>query len=351
MSLRDVAGHRALKELIARAVDRASLPPSLLFVGPDGVGKRLVATAVAQALNCATPFRSVATESSIQEADGLPVDGCGTCPSCDRILREVHPDVVVVRPGDNGSITIDAVRQVVGQAMYRPFEGRRRVVVFDDADRLVPQAQNALLKTLEEPTDSSQFVLVTSRPDTLLATVRSRCQRLTFGQLSPTEVAGVLARCHGFSEHAARVAAESSGGSVGQALLLASGGLTEAREAATALLQIVAGARDVKTRLEGAKALMVGKTPGRGGGGGQRQTLVRRLRALATILRDAALLASGGDPRAVANTDAFDRLEPLARVIGAQRGVKGYAVIDEAIAAAEGNASPKVVADWVACRL
>lgn len=355
MSLREIAGHRALKALIARAIERASLPPSLLFAGPDGVGKRLVATAVAQTLNCPTPVRPSAegasTRGSDEVLDAYAVDGCGTCASCTRIFREVHPDVVVVRPGENGAITIDAVRHAVGQAVYRPFEGRRRVVVVDDADRLVPQAQNALLKTLEEPPDSSQFVLVTARPDTLLATVRSRCQRLTFGRLSPEEISGVLMRGHRFDEPAARAAAASSGGSVGQALLLASGELTEARDAAAALLETVARARDMATRLEGAKALLAGKKTGRAGAGGQRQALLRRLRALASLLRDTALVASGGDRVTLANIDLPDRLDPLSRVFDSTRGVKGFAVVDEAIAAAEGNVSPKVVADWVACRL
>jgi DNA polymerase-3 subunit delta' len=354
MSFREIAGHRALTELIARAIDRGSLPPSLLFVGPDGVGKRLVATAVAQTLNCATPTRRPATSSAAQgdvPSGEYPLDGCGTCASCERIVREVHPDVLVVRPGENGAIPIDAVRHAVGQAVYRPFEGRRRVVVVDDADRLVPHAQNALLKTLEEPPDSSQFILVTARPDTLLATVRSRCQRLTFGQLGPADISDVLTRVHGFDEPSARAAAASAGGSVGQALLLASGELTEAREAAATLLETVARARDMSTRLEGAKVLVAGKKSGRSGVGGQRQILVRRLRALASLLRDTSLVASGGDGAALANSDLPDRVASLSRVFDPARGVKGFAVVGEAIVAAEGNASPKVVADWVACQL
>src|SRR5262249_18223427 len=157
---RDVAGHRRLLALISRSIERDTLPPSLIFAGPAGVGKRLVATSVAQALNCLEPVRS--------NQSGLPLDACGKCASCPRIERGVHPDVIVVVPGENGNIRIDQVRDPIDRAGYRPFEGRRRVVIIDDADRLMPQAQNALLKILEEPPSSSAFILITATPDVLL---------------------------------------------------------------------------------------------------------------------------------------------------------------------------------------
>ena len=105
-----------------------------------------------------------------------------------------HADVLLIEPGETGAIKIDQVRDAIERAAYRPFEGRRRVVIVDDADTVSPEAQNALLKTLEEPPAASTFVLVTSRPDMLLPTVRSRCQQLRFGRLSPSDVASVLMR-------------------------------------------------------------------------------------------------------------------------------------------------------------
>src|SRR6185436_2420412 len=107
---------------------------------------------------------------------------------------------------------------VIDRAGYRPFEGRRRVVIVDEADAMVAQAQNALLKTLEEPPSASIFLLVSSMPDALLPTVRSRCPKLRFGTLSPTEVAQVLVRDHGYAEADARAAAVDAAGSVGRAL-------------------------------------------------------------------------------------------------------------------------------------
>ena len=149
-----------------------------------------------QALNCLQPLASDRLEPASAPVDPargrVEFDACGTCAACQRILRGAHPDVMMVEPGDKGSIKIEQVRDIIDRAAYRPFEGRRRVVIIDDADALVDQAQNALLKTLEEPPNASNFLLVTSRPDAMLPTVRSRCPLLRFRPLSPEEVALAL---------------------------------------------------------------------------------------------------------------------------------------------------------------
>ena len=336
MPFLDVVGHGALVQLISRAVCRETLPPSLLFAGPDGVGKRRVAMALAQVQNCLTP-----TETAT-----CAVDACGVCDACSKIARGSFTDVLEVEPGDAGSIAVDQVRQVVRQAAYRPFEGRRRVVVIRDADRLVSAAQNALLKTLEEPAASSQFILVTARPGMLLSTVRSRLQRLTFGQLTTNEIEAILVR-EGVDGRTARVSAATAGGSAGRALASASGDLVEARDAAVAFLREVATAHDARQRLEAAKEL-VGRSRS---AGALRQALTRRLQALTSLVRDVELLSVGSDAAALANADIADRLEPLSPAYGRTRGVDGFAAVGRALEAVERNVSPKVVADWLACHL
>ena len=182
MPLRDITGHQRLVELLGRSIAGGTLPPSLLFAGPAGATKRQTALAVAQTLNCLDLRR-------VTDASGQPItDACGICASCVRIQRGVHPDVVIVEPGDTGAIRIDQIREVVERTAYRPFEGRRRVVVIDEADALMAPAQNALLKTLEEPPSLSAFILVTTRPDMLLPTVRSRCIRLLFTEPGAEEI-------------------------------------------------------------------------------------------------------------------------------------------------------------------
>ena len=338
MPLRDVIGHTRLVGLLARAVARDTLPPALLLAGPAGVGKRRVAVAVASAINCLDPVTGGALER----------DACGKCAACTRIERGVHPDVVLLEPGDTGTIKIEAVRDVIDRAGFRPFEGRRRVVVIDEADALVSQAQNALLKTLEEPPSASSFMLVSSLPDALLATVRSRCPRLRFGPLPVADVAAALVRDHGFEAGEARAAADAANGSIGGALAAQGADLVGARETATALLRQMARGGDTARRLDWAKALSPQKssTPA-----AERDQLAACLRALSSLLRDLGVLVSRVDAAALANGDMAGELETMSRSYNADRSLRAYAAVDRALAALERNASPKIVADWLVLEL
>ncbi|HEX6463908.1 MAG TPA: DNA polymerase III subunit delta' [Vicinamibacterales bacterium] len=326
-----VTGHRPLLELLARAVSRGTVPPTLMFAGPEGVGKRLTAIALAQALNCESP-----------EPFDKGTDACGKCQACTRIARGVHADVLVVEPGESGSIKIDQVREAIDRAAYRPFEGRRRLVIIDSADALVGEAQNALLKTLEEPPPSSVFVLVTARPDLLLQTVRSRGHRLRFGALSESDVAAVLMKDHGFGDADAHAAASTSEGSIGHALEENSEEAVEARETATRVLQAAASSTDPRRRLEGARALA---------GSGDREEVWRRLLALSSLLRDMSVLASRADQHVLANADLKPQLQALLRAFDAGRTVRAFTAVDRALAAIDRNGSPKIVADWLALQL
>jgi len=332
MPFRPIAGHRPLLELLARATARATLPQSLLFAGPAGVGKRLTALALAQALNCDNPSTYT---------DGI--DACGSCKPCTRIAKGVHADVLMVEPGETGTIKIEQIREVVDRAGYRPFEGRRRVVIVDDADALGIPAQDAVLKTLEEPPSTSVFVLVTDRPDVLLPTVRSRCQRLRFGPMDVADVAAILVRDHEMSSTEAHAAAAASGGSVGRAVAASADEAMEARDAAALLLKGAASSTDPRRRLDGAKALV--------GGGGDRDELSRRLLAMSSLLRDIGLLHARADARTLANADLKPQLDSLTRAYDGDRALRAFAAVDRAIDALERNASPKIVADWLALNL
>lgn len=369
MPFRDLIGHRRLVVLLSESVNRESLPPSLIFSGPAGIGKRLAATATAQALNCVAPTlvenmrngrgqqpagASGPSKRPPAKLAGTPeealqdvMDACGTCPACTRIARGIHPDVLVVEPDDSGSIKIEQVREVIEGAAYRPFEGRRRVVIFDEADSLLTSAQSALLKTLEEPPPSSVFFLVTSRPDMLLPTVRSRCCELRFRSLGPRDIAAALVR-RGRSDGEAQAVAAVAGGSLGRALAASAGELVEAREVAERTLACAAASDDPRQRIEGAKNLLA--TTG-AGGAADRAQLASYLRAMESLLRDVELLAARADVRALANADVQPAIERLARAFQGERGMRAFAAVDRALMALDRNAGVKVVADWLVLQL
>jgi len=334
---RTIVGHSRLLSLVARVIARDSMPPALLLAGPPGIGKRLTAVAIAQAINCLQP----------QSPKGFERDACGECAPCRRIARGIHPDVIVVEPGEMGTIKIEQLREVIDRTQYRPFEGRRRVVIINEADAAGDDAQSALLKTLEEPPPASIFILVSSMPDALLPTVLSRCPRLRFGPLTPNEVASALVQDHGYSEQEARIAAAESDGSIGRALEARSEELTDSRDAARRILEETARNSDPVRRINLARALAEGK----GSPAEERNRLAVRLRSLGSLLRDVGIIATRADRAMLANTDLEKPLEQLASSFDAQRSMRAYAAVDRALAALDRNASPKVVADWLLLEL
>ena len=337
-----LVGHHAVLRLLSRAIARETLPPALLFAGPEGIGKRRAARAAAEAFNCLNPKRG----------DAFERDACGECEACRRIARGVHPDVIIVEPGDTGVIKIEQIRDIVDRSAYRPFEGRRRVVIVDQADAMMAPAQSALLKTLEEPPSASVFLLITSMPDALLATVRSRCPQLRFSSLTETEVAKVLMQQHAYSEPDARVAAVEGDGSVGRALAVRAGELAEARQAALSFLDRMGRTADAASRMESAKGLLIGKgASSKVGLAGERDLLAGCLRSVASLLRDMGVMTMQAGPEGLANPDLRDDLQRLARTYDAGRSARAVAAVDEALAALQGHASPKIVVDWLALQV
>jgi len=234
----------------------------------------------------------------------------------------------------------------VERAAYRPFEGRCRVVIIDAAEALVSQAQNALLKTLEEPPSASVFILVTAQPDLLLPTVRSRCPRLRFGPLPDEIIVSALVRS-GSTEARARSVVQNAEGSLRRAQELVAEDLIEGREVAQRLLLQAAATADPRRRLESAKDL-VAQT---GSGSGDRDEMAVHLRSIGSLLRDAELIASRADVRALANPDLMTTLERLAETYQGARGHQAFAAVDQALAALDRNAGVKIVADWLLLHL
>jgi DNA polymerase-3 subunit delta' len=283
--------------------------------------------------------------SPVLNRGGLATDACGVCRSCDRVERDVHVDVLSLTPDERASIKIEVVREMLERTSFRPFEGRRRIVIIRDADTLEVASQNALLKSLEEPPNSTVFVLTTAVPGALLPTVRSRCMRLLFGRLTEREVADVLVRDRGMSQREALAAAALSDGRVGEALALGSTDVAVLRETALLLLRQAASS-GAQSKLQAAAVLSGGSKKER-----PREDVALILRMLASMLRDIELLNTSADAHALANAAIADDIASLTRNYGGGRAREAFAAVDRAITALERNAGTKVVSEWLALQL
>ena len=218
--LSQVLGHRQVLNTLVAANASGTVHHALLFAGPLGVGKATVARAFSALVNC--------TGQGPRDPNGQPLDACGVCRSCRRMLAEpgepgshesVHPDLLHLQP-DGKAIKIDQVREILKVVPYPPLEARVRFVVIDPAESMTVPAANALLKTLEEPPSSTQFILISAQPDALLSTIRSRCQRISFGRLTDTEVMEGLGRHSEAKGETASTMTSMADGSLGGALAL-----------------------------------------------------------------------------------------------------------------------------------
>jgi DNA polymerase-3 subunit delta' len=196
MALKDIIGQERALGILRGCIAKDRIPHAMLFAGDEGIGKRLAALNFAKTLNCqkkdsASPLLFDKTRDS-NNLDANQIDACDKCPSCLKIDKESHPDVSIIAPeGEGGQITVSSIRQLEESLSYKPFEGKWKVAIIDNADRLNPSAANAFLQTLEEPSEQSVLILISSRPDMILPTIRSRCQRINFAPL-PTETMSIL---------------------------------------------------------------------------------------------------------------------------------------------------------------
>jgi DNA polymerase-3 subunit delta' len=220
--LSDVLHQPRAVDALRSALKQGEVHHAWLFHGPEGVGKELAAACFAQALTC--PVK--------------PMEGCGECSSCRRVLGRNHPDVTWVMPEDeqlqrgiagrsdfdhvpSRDIKVEQIRALGERLSFRPLEAKYKVAMLVNAHGMNPQAQNALLKTLEEPPRDTVLLLITSALDKLLPTIRSRCTKAEFGPLPAPFIATKLkAMKKKLTDEEAAQAAAMAGGSLKRALEL-----------------------------------------------------------------------------------------------------------------------------------
>lgn len=183
MPFHEIIGHEGPKQILQASLLHNRLAHAYLFVGEKGIGKHLMALRFAQALNCD------------RESGTADIEFCGTCRSCQQIQQHTFPDTLWIEPDQERAhpqIKIEQIREIEQHMIYQPLIGELKICIIDEADCMTINAANALLKTLEEPPAHSLFLLISSRPAALPATVRSRCQSIRFTAPAQTQVEAAL---------------------------------------------------------------------------------------------------------------------------------------------------------------
>ncbi len=202
MLFNDIEGHEGPLQILKRALAHGTLAHAYLFSGESGIGKKMTALGLAAAVNCGA---------------AAPDGGCGNCPSCRKVASGGHPDVHLLAAEGN-EIKIDQVREAQHDLALRPFEGNKKVLIVDGAEGLNPASANAFLKTLEEPPGDALIILITAMPQSLLPTIRSRCQEIVFHVLPRHILAAALMRKRGLPEEDAWFLAALAQGSLGRGI-------------------------------------------------------------------------------------------------------------------------------------
>ena len=290
MPFETIIGHRSTIASLQTAAARQRLAHAYLFHGADAIGKRTTAQCFAQALLCERP-------------SGADLDACGNCRSCRHVDARIHPDYFMIEPDRElatPQIKIEQIREIEQQILYKPLLADRKICVIDDADRLTIGAANALLKTLEEPPDHSLFILITSRPSSLPATIRSRCQGLRFATPARTDVEAALILAHEMRPADARFLAMISEGRLGQAL---STDLKTARLQQRQFIELVSPSflRSVTNVLTAAESLA------------KADRAEETLSWVTRWIRDLVILHVGGDREQLLHVDHLAALERDAR--------------------------------------
>ena len=205
MPFDQILGQETASAFLRNALTHGRLAHAYLFVGPEGVGKKLTALTLAKAMNCQDPPR--------------PGDCCERCPSCLKVNSQNHADVIVVEAAGD-VLKIEQVRNLQKRLSYKPLEGGRRACLIDPADKMNEAAANALLKTLEEPPEGTYLFLITAKPHQLLPTILSRCQWVKFKPLAVGHLVAILKETGNLEEEKAHFCASLSGGSAGKALAM-----------------------------------------------------------------------------------------------------------------------------------
>ncbi|MCL2669321.1 MAG: DNA polymerase III subunit delta' [Syntrophaceae bacterium] len=321
MTFREIYGHEKPIAILKGALAMGRIGHAYLFYGMEGIGKRTLARAFAQALNCRAPDPP-----------------CGECLSCRKVARQNHPDFFMIR-AEGQFIKIATIKALQEQMIFHPLERGRRVFIIEEADRMNASAANALLKTLEEPTAGNILLLTTSRPQSLPMTILSRCQHLRLAPLPLPEVSRYLREQEQLDPATAEVLAASAGGSIGKALEMNREDLLIRRQW---ILDYLAS-DDPTQRLR--RLIFASRI------GEEREEILASLQIIRVCYRDALVFKETGETVALAFRDRYEVAEALAGRLSGRSLLLNLRAIEAAQAAIEQNANKALTLETMVVKL
>jgi len=297
-------GNDPIKASLRRLIKKDHLPHSALFVGRNGIGKKQFALELARAFVCSKSDRDGSCEkcSSCIRASKFNLPTSGKKEDYERVQFSEHPDVGVVIPNKQ-TIYIDAIRNLELEANFRPYEAQARVFIIDEAEKMSPQASNALLKNLEEPQKTTYIFLVTSRPASLLSTIRSRCQTIRFAPIDTNELETFLFKERNIPSGDSNLIAHLAEGSVGDALNIDLESFVERRKKIFEVLECLIWQHNYSNLLAAAEELTDAKNKDR---------YIDNLKILQSLIRDLWTLSQNNSSVHLTNIDLVNSLKSLA---------------------------------------
>ncbi len=198
----EIIGNQQIKETLIKAVKENTVSHSYMFVGIEGIGKQRIAKDFAQMILCMNEENK----------------GCNQCKSCIEFQSHNHPDFLYIEP-DGNSIKIEQIRYLQRKIQEKPIISDQKVYIINDADKMTKEAQNSLLKTLEEPPEYSTIILIGSNENAFLNTIKSRCMILSFRSISSETIKTYMKTNYGM-ENISENMVEAFQGSIGKAIIL-----------------------------------------------------------------------------------------------------------------------------------
>lgn len=216
MTFSDIIGQEDVKRVLTENIKTGRIGHAYLFCGPDGVGRKMMARCFAEAVTCEK------CSDALLASEYSTIEPCGNCEACVLNMNSSNPDIITVRPQEGkATVGVDDVRSVQDEILTAPQYGRYKVFLFEHAEKMTAQAQNALLKTLEEPPSYVIIIMMTSSSSLILDTVRSRSVRIDFKRNTDAEVIEAFERARGAKAQDTRLLCEYADGIIGRALEMA----------------------------------------------------------------------------------------------------------------------------------